>query len=88
MHRCTGGESELADCGCSTGRTAERCGHKGDVGVECHVPQQCNTGTCNDSCNDTCNVNDIYVQCQISRHKFFKCLMATVLTPGILLGAS
>ena len=49
--RCTGGESELAECGCSTGRTAEQCGHKGDVGVECHAPQQCNT--------DTCNVSDI-----------------------------
>ena len=47
MHRCTSSESELAECGCSTGRTAERCGHKGDIGVECNVPQECSDVTHN-----------------------------------------
>ena len=47
MYRCTGSESDLSECDCMTGSTAEDCGHRGDVGVECYVPQQCSNVTRN-----------------------------------------
>lgn len=36
-----GTESSLFDCNCDTGSKAEQCTHRGDVGIECHVPQEC-----------------------------------------------
>ena len=38
LYRCDGSEMKLGSCEHTTGRAAQSCGHEGDVGIECHVP--------------------------------------------------
>ena len=45
-HSCAGTEGDLGDCDC-TGDRAESCGHRGDVGIECNIPEECSGPTYN-----------------------------------------
>lgn len=35
---CLGTEERIEDCESTRGRKAQRCGHSGDVGIECNIP--------------------------------------------------
>lgn len=44
LYRCTGFEMRLTNCQRRRGNTAQSCGHEGDVGVECNVPDTSGCG--------------------------------------------
>lgn len=43
-YRCNGFEMRLTNCQHRSGNAAQSCGHQGDVGVECNVPDTSDCG--------------------------------------------